>query len=101
MILNSSGVVLSRRNAGEADRLTTLFTEDMGKIEVRFIGANKSKAKLKALSEPMMWGEYRLHQSPRSEFAKAIGGRDGRAAPPRSVAPGTCGPEATRSPSRR
>lgn len=75
MIVNVSGVVLSRRNLGEYDRLAVIFTEDFGKLPVRFTGVNRSAGKLKALSEPAVWGEYRLHVSPRSEFAKALGGR--------------------------
>src|SRR5437870_3405769 len=75
MILNVPGVVLSRRDTGEADRLAVLFTETLGKITVRFTGVNKSAGKLKALSEPLVWGEYRLYLSPRSEFGKVIGGR--------------------------
>lgn len=75
MILNVPGVVLSRRAIGEADRLAVLFTDALGKITVRFNGVRKSQAKLKALSEPLVWGEYRLYISPKSEFGKIIGGR--------------------------
>lgn len=75
MILNASGVILSRRNIGEADRLACLYTEDMGKMTVRYTGVNKPQAKLKALSEPFVWGEFRLHISAKSEFSKVIGGR--------------------------
>ncbi len=75
MIVNALGVVLSRRNLGEYDRLAVVFTETFGKLPVRFVGVNRPAGKLKALSEPGVWGEYRLHISPRSEFAKAVGGR--------------------------
>lgn len=75
MIVNALGIVLSRRNLGEADRLSTLYTESLGKIAVRFVGVNKPLRKLKALSEPLVWGEYRLYLSQRSEIAKAVGGR--------------------------
>ena len=75
MILASGAVVLSRRAFGEHDRLCTLFTEKLGKVPARFVGVNRPRGKLKALSEPGVWGEYRLHLSPRSEFAKAVGGR--------------------------
>lgn len=75
MIVNALGVVLSRRNLGEYDRLAVVFTETFGKLPVRFVGVNRPAGKLKALSEPAVWGEYRLHLSPRSEFAKAVGGR--------------------------
>ena len=75
MIVNAAGVILSRRPYGEYDRLCTVFTEHLGKVPARFVGVNRAKGKLKALSEPGVWGEYRLHLSPRSEFAKAVGGR--------------------------
>lgn len=75
MIVNAGAVVLSRRAFGEYDRLCSVFTEDLGKIPTRFVGVNRAKGKMKALSEPGVWGEYRLHLSSRSEFAKAVGGR--------------------------
>ena len=75
MIVNASGVVLSRRTLGEYDRICSVFTEHHGKVPARFVGVNRPKGKMKALSEPGVWGEYRLHLSTRSEFAKAVGGR--------------------------
>jgi DNA repair protein RecO len=75
VIVNASGVILSRRAFGEYDRLCSVFTEHLGKVPARFVGVNRAKGKLKALSEPGVWGEYRLHLSTRSEFAKAVGGR--------------------------
>jgi DNA repair protein RecO len=74
MILNAHGVVLARRQIGEYDLLATVFTEDLGKMTVRFVGVARSASKLKALAEPASWGEYRLHISPRSEHAKCVGG---------------------------
>lgn len=74
-IVNAWGVVLSRRDHGEADRLCTLYTENLGKIPVRFVGVNKPGRKLKALSEPLVWAEYRLYVSPRNDYGKAIGGQ--------------------------
>lgn len=75
MIVNAPGVVLSRRPLGEYDRLCSVFTEEFGKVPARFVGVNRPKGKMKAMSEPGVWGEYRLHLSVRSEFAKAVGGR--------------------------
>ena len=75
MIVNAGGIVLSRRAFSEYDRLCSVFTEQFGKIPTRFVGVNRAKGKMKALTEPGVWGEYRLHLSPRSEFAKAVGGR--------------------------
>ncbi len=75
MIVNAGSVVLSRRAHGEYDRLCSLYTEEYGKVPVRFVGVNRPRGKMKALSEPGVWGEYRLHLSGRSEFAKGVGGR--------------------------
>ena len=75
MILNAHGVVLARRQVGEYDRLATVFTEDLGKLPVRFVGVARPASKLKALAEPASWGEYRLYVSPRTEHAKCVGGR--------------------------
>ncbi len=74
MIVNEPAVVLSRRNLGEADRLCTVYSAGLGKLAVRFVGVNKPGRKMKALSEPMMWAEYRLYTSPRTDIAKAVGG---------------------------
>ena len=74
MIVNEPGVVLNRRNLGEADRLCTIYTANLGKLSARFVGVNKPGRKMKALSEPMVWAEYRLYTSPRSDIAKAVGG---------------------------
>ncbi len=75
MIVNAGAVVLSRRAFGEHDRLCSVFTEHLGKLPARFVGVNRPKGKMKALTEPGVRGEYRLHLSSRSEFAKAVGGR--------------------------
>lgn len=75
MIVNAPGVVLWRRNLGEYDRLCAVYTETLGKVPARFVGVNRAAGKLKALTEPGAWGEYRLHLSPRSEYAKGVGGR--------------------------
>jgi recombinational DNA repair protein (RecF pathway) len=75
VIVNAWGVVLSRRVHNEADRLCTLYTETHGKLMVRFVGVNKPGRKLKALSEPLCWGEYRLYLSAKTGMAKAIGGQ--------------------------
>jgi DNA repair protein RecO len=74
MIINSYAVVLSRRDVGEYDRLAALLTPAHGKVWVRFGGVNRSAGKLKALCEPMTWGEYRLHFNPRTQAVRALGG---------------------------
>ncbi len=75
MIVNAPGVVLSRRAVGEADRLCSVYTEELGRVLVRFAGVNKAGRKLKALSEPMAWAELRLYLNPRTGQAKCVGGQ--------------------------
>ncbi len=68
------GLVLSSREYREADRLSVIYTRDLGKIRARFIGVNRPRGKLKAMSEPMSLGEYRLHLREGAEVAIAAGG---------------------------
>lgn len=75
MIINAWGIVLARRDHAEADRLCTIYTETHGRLLVRFVGVNKPGRKLKALSEPLSWGEYRLYISAKSDVAKCVGGQ--------------------------
>lgn len=71
----TEGVVLSRRPYGEFDLIATLYTEQFGKVAARFMGVRRPKGKLKALAEPMVWGEYRLYVRPGREWVTATGGR--------------------------
>lgn len=75
MIVNEHAIVLSRRPLGEYDRLAVVYTRELGKLPVRFVGVSRPMGKLKALAEPAVLGEYRLHLSTRSEVAKCVGGR--------------------------
>ncbi|MBI5210984.1 MAG: DNA repair protein RecO [Elusimicrobia bacterium] len=74
-IVNAEGIVLSRADWGESDRLATVYTESLGKLGVRFAGVNKPRGKLKCLSEPLLRAEFRLHLGSSSGPAKAVGGR--------------------------
>lgn len=74
MIVNARAVVIGRRDMGEADRLATLYTQDWGKISVRFVGVSLAKGRLKALAEPIVFAEFRLYMKPHAAIAKAIGG---------------------------
>ncbi len=74
MILNARAVVLWRRRWAEADRLVCLYTESHGKLLARFIGADKPRAKLRALSEPFVSAEYRLIFSRRTDAIRVGGG---------------------------
>ena len=74
MIATSPAVSLARQPLGENDRLTVLYTRDFGKVAIRFVGVLKPKAKLKALSEPLIWGDYRLYLREAAEYGKCVGG---------------------------
>ncbi|MDD5629281.1 MAG: DNA repair protein RecO [Elusimicrobia bacterium] len=75
MIRNDDAVVLGRGDAGEYGRWAALLSAGHGLLSVRFAGVNRSAGKLKALSEPMVWGEYRLFFSARSPAVHVTGGR--------------------------
>lgn len=50
--LTTQGIVLSRTDFGEADRIITFLTPDHGKVKVIAKGVRKSKAKLAGSVEP-------------------------------------------------
>ncbi|MFH1618281.1 MAG: DNA repair protein RecO [bacterium] len=68
-------IVIRRRLSGETDRYASLYTRGHGRIAVRFGGVNRPAGKLKALSEILTWGDYRIHMKTGSEFARCIGGK--------------------------
>ena len=49
---NTKAIILNTREYKEADKLATIFSRDLGKICVRFVGVAKPKAKLKANAQP-------------------------------------------------
>ncbi len=73
-IVVTPALTLSTREYREADRLAVFYTEACGKIRARFIGVDRPTAKLKALSEPMVFAEYRFYIRDGAEFATAAGG---------------------------
>lgn len=50
---NIEGIVLKRRNVGEADRLVTIFTRQHGKIQVKAVGVRKIASKRASHIEPL------------------------------------------------
>lgn len=68
------GLVLSSRIHKESDRLSVIYTEEFGKLNARFIGVHRPAGKLKAVSETLVLGEYRLYLRDGGEFATAAGG---------------------------
>jgi len=49
----TTGVILKRRNVGEADRILTIFTRDQGKIQVKAKGVRKITSKRASHIEPL------------------------------------------------
>jgi len=74
MIFCDCGIVLWRRPLRENDRIVTVFTKDRGKLEVNFKSVRLSKGKLRALSEPVSWGDYRFYLKNGSNFPVCTGG---------------------------
>lgn len=51
-IYTTRGIVLSERAVGEADRIYSILTRDLGKLQARAIGVRKSVSKLRGNIEP-------------------------------------------------
>lgn len=56
-------IVLARKNMREYDRLISVYTRGRGRLVLRVPGVNRARGKLKALSEPFVWGEFRIVSS--------------------------------------
>lgn len=55
--------MLRRRDAGESDRILTVFTLEAGKEEITARGARRSTSKTAGLTEPMSVGTFSLAQT--------------------------------------
>lgn len=75
MIFCDYGIVLNRRQLRENDRIVTIFTQAGGKLEVNFKGVRLARGKLRALSEPLTWGDFRFYLKKGSNFPVCTGGR--------------------------
>lgn len=53
-------IVLNSINYGDADKLVSLFCEDLGKITAKLRGVRRAKAKLAMCGQPMYFGEFEL-----------------------------------------
>ena len=51
-IYTTNGIVLSERAIGEADRIYSILTRDLGKLQARAIGVRKNTSKLRGNIEP-------------------------------------------------
>lgn len=54
------GLVLRTRNLGEADRVITLITSEMGKLQAVARGARRVRNRLLAVAQPFAYGKYQL-----------------------------------------
>ncbi len=75
MIFCDHGIVLNRRQLRENDRIVTVFTEAGGKLEVNFKSVRLARGKLRALSEPLSWSDFRFYLKKGSNFPVCTGGR--------------------------
>lgn len=49
----TTGIVIRRKNIGEADRILTIYTKDMGKLQVKAKGVRKITSKRASHIEPL------------------------------------------------
>lgn len=61
-LLKTKGIVLKAINLGESDKIITLFTDKMGKVQAVAHGARKSKSKLLSPTQVFCYGEYVLYK---------------------------------------
>ena len=58
----SEGIVLKRKNIGEADRLLTIFTRESGKLQVKATGVRKITSRRSSHIEPLNHITFMLHK---------------------------------------
>ncbi|WP_168190026.1 DNA repair protein RecO [Caloramator sp. E03] len=61
-LINVQGVVLKYIKLGESDKIITLLTDKLGKIDAVAHGARRTKSKFMASTQPFCYGEYQLHK---------------------------------------
>jgi DNA repair protein RecO (recombination protein O) len=68
----ASGVVLRRKDGTVSSQELLLFLRTHGATWVSAPGADGPRNRFGAGTEPMMWGEFRLYQSPRRLYLKGV-----------------------------
>ncbi|MFH1833051.1 MAG: DNA repair protein RecO [Candidatus Levyibacteriota bacterium] len=58
----TEGIVIKRRNFGEADRILTVFTKRRGKIQIKALGVRKITSKRSPHVELLNYSSFSLHQ---------------------------------------
>ncbi|MDD3839107.1 MAG: DNA repair protein RecO, partial [Clostridia bacterium] len=59
-LVNTSAVVIMHTNFGEADKILTLFSPTMGKLQVLCKGCRRTKSSLLSASQIFCYGDYLL-----------------------------------------
>lgn len=59
-LIKTQGIVLKHINLGESDKIITILTDKLGKIDVVVHGAKSHKSKFMASTQPFCYGEYVL-----------------------------------------
>lgn len=67
-------IVLARRNIREYDRIISVYTRGRGRLTLRVPGVNRPSGKLKAISEPFSWSEFRIASSSAAGFGGTVSG---------------------------
>lgn len=60
MIIKVQGIVLKQMNIGEADKIITLMTDKLGKVQVMIHGARKAKSRFMSSAQVFTYCEYVL-----------------------------------------
>lgn len=61
-LINVQGVVLKYIKLGESDKIITILSDKLGKIDVVSHGARKTKSKFMASTQPFCYGEYQIYK---------------------------------------
>lgn len=61
-LIKTQGIVMKHINLGEADKIITLFTDKLGKVQVVAHGARKPRSKLMSSAQVFCYGEYVLYK---------------------------------------
>lgn len=61
--LTVTGIVTRYANYKDNDRILTLFTREMGRIDAKARGCRKQKSPLLACAQPFVFGEYQIFSS--------------------------------------
>jgi hypothetical protein len=75
MIFTDMGIVLLRVNTLENDRTVCIYTKTRGRVVVRYRGVNRPSGKMKALSEPLVCADFRVHWKTGAQTGVGAGGK--------------------------